>query len=264
MNRIDDMSFAEKKIRRLVTERDLAGRSRIGPDFPLYHDPIAQLTAALAAFLFSLFWSMTASGVAQRISQALVLGSSVLVLGILARSVRNGWNLRIYRQARRATQREVALRAERDALREMSLRCASLSRHGSTEEALKALQALTKETQRALRQSLADEVSLAVLEEGEGRFIVLCVAGRLGGKIGLHKSYRADREFPELLESLAPMERVITKQVSGERRYWIGLATKDTTSEIDSDALDTIGAWVSLLDELQQRPRGIRHLRRVA
>jgi type II secretory pathway pseudopilin PulG len=256
-------SVAEKKVRRLITERDLAGRSRIGSDFPLYHDPIVQLAAALTAFLFSLLWSMIVGGIAQRMSQALVLGSSVLVLGILARSVRNGWNLSVYRQARRATQREAALRAERDALREVSLRCAALSRHGSTKEALKALQALTEETQRALRQSLAGGVSLAIAEEGEEQFFILCVAGRLSRKID--RSCRADRAFPELLKSLAPRERVITKEVLGERRYWIGLVTTDTTSDIDSGALETIGAWISLLDELlQQMPRKKHHLQRVA
>lgn len=259
---------SEEKVHRLITDRDLAGRSRRPEGLPAYHDPIIQLVGVVTAVVSSLLWSMTTEGVPQRISQVLVIGSCLLGVAVLLRSVRNGWNVSVYRHARRALQREAALRSERNALRDVSLRCASLRRHGSKDEALAALQALTKETQRALENSARRQIALAIVEEVGERYLVLCAAGFIGGKpfhVAPHKSCRVDRPFSALLNSFAPGGQTAVKEVKGrERRYWIGLAGKECQDEIDYGALDTLAAWLTLLDDMDLIPTKVVLLEGVA
>lgn len=269
MNRVNRRDWInDQKVHRLVTDRDLAGRSRGPEEFPVYHDPIIQLVGVTTAFVTSLLWSMTTEGVPQRVSQALVLGSCLLGAAILLRSVRNGWNVSVYRRARRALQREETLRTERNALREVSLRCASLPRHGSTGEALDALQALTTETQRVLERSVVRRVSLAVVEEVGSRYFVFCAAGFIRGKpfhVAPQKSCRADRPFSELLHSFAPEGQIAAKGIAGrERRYWIGLVAEESDAEIDHGALDTLAAWVALLDDMDLIPTRVVTLEGIA
>jgi hypothetical protein len=255
MNREATKIWADgQNVRRLITERDLAGRSRSREEFPAYHDPIIQLVGVVAALVTSLLWSMTTEGVPQRISQALVIGSCLIGTAVLLRSVRNGWNVSLYGRTRRALKREATLRTERDALREVSLRCASLRRHGSSEEALDALQALTMQTQQALERSDQGKVSLAIVEDVDERFLVLCAAGFIQRRpfyVAPRKTCPADRPFSEVLSAFSPGGKVACKTVpTQERRYWIGLAAEDADAEIDRGALDTLAAWVLMLDDM--------------
>jgi hypothetical protein len=251
----------EQKVHRLITDRDLAGRSRTPEEFPVYHDPIIQLIGVVAALVSSLIWSMTTEGVPHRVSQALVIGSCLLGAAVLLRSVRNGWNVSVYRRARRALQQEANLRSERNALRDVSVRCASLRRHGSKDEALEALQALTAQTQQVLERSAGGQVALAVVEEVGGRYLVLCAAGFIGGKpfhVAPGKSCRVDRPFSALLGSFAPEGRsIFEERRCRERKFWIGLAAKGSQGEIDPGALDALGAWVGLLDDMDLIPRKV-------
>jgi hypothetical protein len=257
-----------EKVHRLVTDRDLAGRSRSPEEFPAYHDPIIQLVGVVAALISSLVWSMTTEGVPHRISQALVLGSCLLGVAILLRSVRNGWNVSVYRRARRALLREATLRTERNALREVSLRCASARRDGSAEDALSALQGLTTETHRVLEKSAPKRIALVVVEEVEGRFLVFCAAGFIRGKpfhVAPQKRCRADRPFSQLLYAFAPEGQVAIKEVDNQgRRYWIGLASEDAEAKIDQGALDTLAAWVSLMSDMGLIPKKVFSLRGAA
>jgi hypothetical protein len=265
---VDNMGGGESNVRRLITERDLARPSRVLEEPPAYRDPFLQLVGAATAFVFALLWSATTTGVPRTVSQALVGASALLGTAVLLRSVRNGWNVSVYRRARRAMQREVTLRTERDALREVSVRCASLRRHGSTEEALDALQHLTIETHRALQRSSAVPVSLVVTEEVAQRFLVISLAGYLRAGpfyVAPGKSCPARRHFSQLLESFAPEGEVAVEEVRWEeRQFWIGLTCERPIANLDPGALSTIGAWVSLLLDMELMPDREEQLRRAS
>jgi hypothetical protein len=265
---IDSMEPSEDNVRRLITERDLARPSRVLDEPPAYRDPFLQLVGAATAFVSALLWSATTTGVPRTVSQALVGASALLGMAVLLRSVRNGWNVSVYRRARRAMQREVTLRTERDALREVSLRCASLRKHGSTEEALNALQQLTIETHHALERASAVPVSLVVTEEVAQRFLVISVAGYLRARpfyVAPGKSCLARRDFSQLLKSFAPQGQVAVEEVRWEgRQFWVGLTCERPISNLDAGALSTIGAWVSLLLDMDLMPNREEQLRRAS
>jgi len=105
------------------------------------------------------------------------------------------------------------------------------------------------------------QTALAVVEEVGGRYLVLCAAGFIGGKpshVAPGKSCRVDRPFSALLNSFAPGgQTAVEEKVGSERKFWIGMAAKERCGEIDRGALDTLGAWVALLDDMDLIPRKV-------
>ncbi len=246
------------KVRHLYTDRDVARLSRNREELPAYRDPIFQLIGASAAFVGAFAASLVSSGNLETLFQALVIVSGFLGGVVLLRSVRHGWNVNIYGRAREASWREATLRMERDALREVPERCARVFSKEGHGNAIEILQALTETTQRTLDRT-GPTTSVAVVEELQGRYLVICMAGYIERGpfyVSPGKSCAADRPFTRLLETFAPDGRIVVDEVvSNERRFWVGLASKERDAKLDPGASKAIASWLHLVEARGMLPQ---------
>jgi hypothetical protein len=256
------------KVRRLFAENyDVVGTSKTQEDLPIYRDPLFQLVGASVIFVCAFAASLIVSGDFETLSQSVVIASGFLGMVVLLRSVRHGWNVSIYGRAREANWREATLRMEREMLRDASIRCARLLDTGTDGSAIDLLQSLTEETQRNLER-VSSAASVTVVEQAEDRFLVLCMSGYMAKRpyyAEVGKSCAADQPFPVLLRTFAPDGHIVSDEVcSGERRFWVGVVSKDPDAKLDQGSARTIAAWVRLTDAMGLLPHLQRHLRRVS